>query len=118
MAPADWVSRRRTSGRCGSEKSPTPVLRYRSPPKSRKKVSVRTLTSAATNPAALTIMFPVDKRTLRAASPSWLRTIPSWSLNLSKSRSEEHTSELQSRQYLVCRLLLEKNEDCESCWYP
>src|SRR3712207_7049862 len=27
------------------------------------------------------------------------------------SRSEEHTSELQSRQYLVCRLLLEKNTD-------
>src|SRR3712207_8156166 len=27
------------------------------------------------------------------------------------SRSEEHTSELQSRQYLVCRLLLEKNKD-------
>src|SRR3712207_7124272 len=25
-----------------------------------------------------------------------------------KTRSEEHTSELQSRQYLVCRLLLEK----------
>src|SRR3712207_8036099 len=28
-----------------------------------------------------------------------------WDLRL---RSEEHTSELQSRQYLVCRLLLEK----------
>src|SRR3712207_8647307 len=27
---------------------------------------------------------------------------------LPESRSEEHTSELQSRQYLVCRLLLEK----------
>src|SRR3712207_8578991 len=27
---------------------------------------------------------------------------------LRRSRSEEHTSELQSRQYLVCRLLLEK----------
>src|SRR3712207_7131145 len=26
----------------------------------------------------------------------------------SQNRSEEHTSELQSRQYLVCRLLLEK----------
>src|SRR3712207_7607813 len=26
------------------------------------------------------------------------------------SRSEEHTSELQSRQYLVCRLLLEKKQ--------
>src|SRR3712207_8483467 len=28
----------------------------------------------------------------------------------SASRSEEHTSELQSRQYLVCRLLLEKTK--------
>src|SRR3712207_7942391 len=27
------------------------------------------------------------------------------------ARSEEHTSELQSRQYLVCRLLLEKKRD-------
>src|SRR3712207_7166117 len=27
-----------------------------------------------------------------------------------KWRSEEHTSELQSRQYLVCRLLLEKKK--------
>src|SRR3712207_8384969 len=27
------------------------------------------------------------------------------------ARSEEHTSELQSRQYLVCRLLLEKKTD-------
>src|SRR3712207_8065439 len=33
-------------------------------------------------------------------SPSRLRT----------RRSEEHTSELQSRQYLVCRLLLEKKK--------
>src|SRR3712207_8707675 len=29
-------------------------------------------------------------------------------LRRSQKRSEEHTSELQSRQYLVCRLLLEK----------
>src|SRR3712207_8029481 len=29
----------------------------------------------------------------------------------SGDRSEEHTSELQSRQYLVCRLLLEKKTD-------
>src|ERR1035437_9136704 len=29
---------------------------------------------------------------------------------LDRLRSEEHTSELQSRQYLVCRLLLEKNK--------
>src|SRR5581483_12279336 len=31
----------------------------------------------------------------------------------SHSRSEEHTSELQSRQYLVCRLLLEKKKKIE-----
>src|SRR3712207_8133306 len=30
--------------------------------------------------------------------------------NESRLRSEEHTSELQSRQYLVCRLLLEKKK--------
>src|SRR3712207_7863394 len=29
-------------------------------------------------------------------------------LSVRRRRSEEHTSELQSRQYLVCRLLLEK----------
>src|SRR3712207_8951974 len=29
----------------------------------------------------------------------------------SELRSEEHTSELQSRQYLVCRLLLEKKKE-------
>src|SRR3712207_7458818 len=30
--------------------------------------------------------------------------------SLERDRSEEHTSELQSRQYLVCRLLLEKKK--------
>src|SRR3712207_7502827 len=32
-----------------------------------------------------------------------------------KVRSEEHTSELQSRQYLVCRLLLEKKKNRHTC---
>src|SRR3712207_9013037 len=32
---------------------------------------------------------------------------------LAGPRSEEHTSELQSRQYLVCRLLLEKKKNNE-----
>src|SRR3712207_8943970 len=31
------------------------------------------------------------------------------------ARSEEHTSELQSRQYLVCRLLLEKKKKIPVC---
>src|SRR5258707_7262583 len=42
-------------------------------------------------------------------------TVPSTSARPSKAsafgRSEEHTSELQSRQYLVCRLLLEKKKN-------
>src|SRR3712207_7951050 len=33
---------------------------------------------------------------------------------LRAARSEEHTSELQSRQYLVCRLLLEKKKNTYS----
>src|SRR3712207_7960958 len=35
-------------------------------------------------------------------APAWPRAAP--------TRSEEHTSELQSRQYLVCRLLLEQKK--------
>src|SRR3712207_6909207 len=35
---------------------------------------------------------------------------PRRSFRVRRVRSEEHTSELQSRQYLVCRLLLEKKK--------
>src|SRR3712207_7246630 len=39
-------------------------------------------------------------------------SIPSVYVAFARSaRSEEHTSELQSRQYLVCRLLLEKKKN-------
>src|SRR5258707_8526312 len=37
-------------------------------------------------------------------------TAPKGFLSNNLARSEEHTSELQSRQYLVCRLLLEKKK--------
>src|SRR3712207_7740505 len=38
--------------------------------------------------------------------------VDAWSFEalVQQARSEEHTSELQSRQYLVCRLLLEKKK--------
>src|SRR3712207_8494334 len=39
-----------------------------------------------------------------------VRTAPKGRTRRGRSRSEEHTSELQSRQYLVCRLLLEKKK--------
>src|SRR5690625_6533439 len=35
-------------------------------------------------------------------------------LGRNNPRSEEHTSELQSRGHLVCRLLLEKKKKCEA----
>src|SRR3712207_6926146 len=38
-----------------------------------------------------------------------------WSREELAERSEEHTSELQSRQYLVCRLLLEKKKTSIVC---
>src|SRR3712207_7164447 len=51
---------------------------------------------------------------LPASSRSWWRSSAvstgSSSTPASARRSEEHTSELQSRQYLVCRLLLEKKK--------
>src|SRR3712207_8966330 len=40
------------------------------------------------------------------------RVFENWNIHIHvpEGRSEEHTSELQSRQYLVCRLLLEKKK--------
>src|SRR5256885_11980690 len=40
---------------------------------------------------------------------------PACSATFEKSRSEEHTSELQSPCNLVCRLLLEKKKNPEAC---
>src|SRR5439155_9451575 len=47
---------------------------------------------------------PSPGRSSRTSSPS----SPRWAFRSPSSRSEEHTSELQSRGHLVCRLLLEK----------
>src|SRR3712207_7434819 len=61
---------------------------------------------------------PGDPDTVRSVAdvPPGGRTEPAWAgqyfpaRGTASSRSEEHTSELQSRQYLVCRLLLEKKK--------
>src|SRR3712207_7703438 len=60
----------------------------------RIRVSVRNLRTRTFVTAGIPVDAPEMPR--RAAIPS--------------GRSEEHTSELQSRQYLVCRLLLEKKK--------
>src|SRR3712207_7720971 len=52
---------------------------------------------------------PPSARDARGRRPtSSLARPPELGRHRSAARSEEHTSELQSRQYLVCRLLLEK----------
>src|SRR3712207_8848294 len=50
---------------------------------------------------------PIVEAVMRAAAA--VRLSPRSAIR-NGSRSEEHTSELQSRQYLVCRLLLEKKK--------
>src|SRR5947209_14384184 len=49
-------------------------------------------------------------RVPEARPPSSPRRRPRHVDSAGSARSEEHTSELQSRQYLVCRLLLEKKK--------
>src|SRR3712207_9443303 len=56
---------------------------------------------SATQRAGDCFWNPVPSRPCASGADSW-RCGRQW------LRSEEHTSELQSRQYLVCRLLLEK----------
>src|SRR3712207_7081339 len=59
-----------------------------------------------TRPATTTTQTAVK----RCSSPARTPRIFAASSAASTGRSEEHTSELQSRQYLVCRLLLEKKK--------
>src|SRR3989442_6339669 len=56
--------------------------------------------------------MPLDPSSPESA---YLKSHPEWVMHgrpgaPSKERSEEHTSELQSRPHLVCRLLLEKKK--------
>src|SRR5690625_5878062 len=60
------------------------------------------------------------RRHLRRGVPAGPQALPSALLPLAETaghpRSEEHTSELQSRGHLVCRLLLEKKKEKE-LWF-
>src|SRR3712207_7645732 len=81
-------------------------------PISRRSPSVccspRTLNISRHRFAIWSIKAPIGRR-YRSSNRCHPRTPPrSWKRRW--SRSEEHTSELQSRQYLVCRLLLEKKK--------
>src|SRR5690606_41660206 len=82
------------------------------------------LATSKARPTACTSFAPcsVCRRWFRRRSELWIQrsrpTTPSpppsrhsatvWTSTRTATRSEEHTSELQSRENLVCRLLLEK----------
>src|SRR3712207_6956834 len=68
------------------------------------------------------VPLPVSRRKRRRHSsfapkrrPKCLAAWPTRGADRVGRRSEEHTSELQSRQYLVCRLLLEKKKKRIPC---
>src|SRR3712207_8537669 len=60
--------------------------------------------TAAGVPVNVTLLFAVPR--YEEVAEAYIR-----GLERRHERSEEHTSELQSRQYLVCRLLLEKKKN-------
>src|SRR2546429_9461155 len=57
-----------------------------------------------------TTLFRSSRRYTRQTGSLWEFRLESWPDCSRKLRSEEHTSELQSRLHLVCRLLLEKKK--------
>src|SRR5258707_13323527 len=70
--------------------------------------------SRATSSAAIGEVLPSPKGSLiwfDSLTESAVKIRKKPSRNTVGRRSEEHTSELQSRQYLVCRLLLEKKKN-------
>src|SRR3712207_7736322 len=73
--------------------------------------SVRAIAEwAALRAQELAHLFQFPRATMPHAT-TWSRVLGGAVDVLALHRSEEHTSELQSRQYLVCRLLLEKKKN-------
>src|SRR3712207_8888684 len=73
--------------------------------------------SALTSTIAVTLSRPWWAQASAASQVEPSSSSPSES-RLKTRRSEEHTSELQSRQYLVCRLLLEKKKQNKHNYQP
>src|SRR3712207_9447692 len=68
------------------------------------------VTAWKTTSGAAPLATSVATRRSAACSSARERSAPTACARSAVTRSEEHTSELQSRQYLVCRLLLEKKK--------
>src|SRR3712207_577457 len=80
-----------------------------------RKRSSRAMPSATLELTGRTWYIPAGrsvsaKNSARRSEPIGVELAGLTTIGAPTARSEEHTSELQSRQYLVCRLLLEKTK--------
>src|SRR3712207_7352684 len=83
----------------------------RRPPRSTLFPSTTLFRSDRLDPAAVAECLADLRRLLDREGLAGVPVLPvSARTDAGLDRSEEHTSELQSRQYLVCRLLLEKKK--------
>src|SRR5699024_11809688 len=104
---------------CASQqRSPPHAISYQSSRYLRALRSFPTRRSSDLSTPRVSMFMPsVTRHTLPVRSPlpnrqPSIRSAPAWnSSSVAATRSEEHTSELQSRFDLVCRLLLEKKKD-------
>src|SRR5262245_64487136 len=87
--------------------TPTASPMARSTAGSATSTTNRSLTRCPTTPGP---MAPGPSTGLRTAISASASSAPRWE-RLPTARSEEHTSELQSLRHLVCRLLLEKQNN-------
>src|SRR6266498_4447791 len=116
-----WVTTAgRPTRRCGRVRPQKTTARWRGPvtpepnpfggaePKQGYRIGRRsqTLTDSVTVPGPGAFFRGRAARWLVAAGAAWVGTLTA----AGPGRSEEHTSELQSRPHLVCRLLLEKKK--------
>src|SRR2546422_4384972 len=86
------LSRRKNGSRCSNREPPSPV------------------TSIATDARTSSLAAEFSPFSLPTPRGDSFPSLPSQARRTEWPRSEEHTSELQSRLHLVCRLLLEKKK--------
>src|SRR2546422_3769994 len=77
----------------------------------------RSSSGAGLSPLTTTDTVPDSSRTLERPASAPSATVEDSPMATRVARSEEHTSELQSRLHLVCRLLLEKKKRSNVRYY-
>src|SRR5690349_11597309 len=101
------ASGRRLSNHLGTHQFQSPISSIVAGTRtSRTSVASRAMATARPRPISLTCGTPVVAKMAKTTT----MMIAALVITLAE-RSEEHTSELQSRRDLVCRLLLEKKKD-------